>query len=120
MNLVKISSSQPRKASNSALQHEAELRRGIRAAKRTYGAEHPNTALAFLQMGDYFAHEHQHLEAESAYKSACEIYDALGCGHELLHAIALRSLAQAVCAQNRHQEGEALTARATHLIVNYQ
>jgi hypothetical protein len=120
MELVKIPSVSQSTNSRSDLREEAALRRAIRTVKRTCGSEHPNVALAHLKLGDYFAHEHQHVEAEIAYRSAADIYEALGMGHELLLAIALRSLSQSVCAQDRHDEGNVITARANILIVNYQ
>lgn len=118
MRLVKAATVEP-KTSSSSLQ-EAALRREIREARRTYSGEHPNVALAHIQLGDYFAHEERFEEAESSYRVASEIYETLGMGHELLHAMALRSLSVVVCAQDRHKEGKAISKRAIDMIVNYQ
>ena len=120
MRLLKITTATQQMKSGSNLQEEAELRRAIRSTRRTFSAEHPNVALAHLQLGDYFYHEQRYEEAESAYRNASEIYERLGAGHELLLAIALRSLAQAVCAQDRHDEGNVFSAKAHGLIVNFQ
>ena len=120
MKLLKITTATQQMKSGSSLQEEAELRRAIRAARRTFSAEHPNVALAYLQLGDYFSHEERYLDAESAYAHASQIYETLGAGHELLLAIAFRSLAQAVCAQDRHDEGAAFSGKAHRLIVEFQ
>jgi cytochrome c-type biogenesis protein CcmH/NrfG len=119
MNLVRTGASAIRVGS-SPLQEEVELRRAIREARREFSAEHPNTALAHLQLGDYFSHEQRYTDAEAAYQQAIQIYEALGTGHELLLAMALRSQSQTVCAQERHDDGNSLSARATKLIINFQ
>jgi hypothetical protein len=99
---------------------EATFRRAVRATRRTFGAEHVNVALSHIELGDFYVAESRFDESETAYRKAAEIYEALGIGHELLLAIALRSLSDAVCAQDRHQEGNAIRARSTQLILNFQ
>ncbi len=99
---------------------EASLKRAIRAAKRRNSAEHPNVALAFLELGDFYARSENCEQSEGAYRAAVEIYENLGVGHELLLAIALRSLCNVLFAQEKTSESESCDQRAQRLILNYQ
>lgn len=109
-----------RPRSNEVLRIEAELRSAVRTTRRTCGSEHVNTALCLLHLADFLHHEQRFPEAEVVYRHAADVYETLGVAHELLLAIALRGLALCLCAQERHVEAEAITARATALISEFQ
>ena len=119
MELIKTSTA-PKRQPAGRLREEADLRTAIRTARRTCGSEHVSVAFCHINLGDFYLREHNFMEAETAFRHAADIYDALGVGHELLHAIALRSLAQALCAQERDAEAAAVSDRANELILNYQ
>ena len=106
--------------SNDILRMEATLRAAVRTARRSFGSEHVGVALCLIQLADLYQHEQRFVEAEVVYRQAAEIYETLGIGHELLLAIALRSLALTLCAQQRHAEAAAVSAKATRLILEFQ
>lgn len=99
---------------------EIGLKRAVRNARREYGPEHVNVALCLIQLADYLANHGKYSEAEAAYRQTASIYDALGVGHELLLAIALRSLSQTLIAQGRHSDGAKANHQATELILSFQ
>jgi hypothetical protein len=117
-NIVASEARSPR--SNEVLRIEAELRSAVRNARRVLGSEHVNTALCLIQLADFLHHEQRFAEAEAIYRHAADVYETLGIAHELLLAIALRGLAVTLCAQSRHIEAEAITAKATALIREFQ
>ncbi|HEY9715910.1 MAG TPA: tetratricopeptide repeat protein [Trichormus sp.] len=117
-NAVANVASPPR--SNEVLRIEAELRSAVRNARRALGGEHVNTALCLIQLADFLHHEQRDAEAEAIYRHAADVYETLGLAHELLLAIALRGLALTLCAQSRHAEAEAITAKSTALIREFQ
>jgi tetratricopeptide (TPR) repeat protein len=102
------------------LKRQAALTRGVKSAVKAFGTVHVDVALALLNLGDFFEQQSRFDQAEVAYKQAADIYELLGVGHELLQAIALRSLAITVFDQGRIAEATSVRMRACHLIVSNQ
>jgi tetratricopeptide (TPR) repeat protein len=105
---------------NDILKRQAALTRAVKSAVKIFGTVHVDVALALLNLGDFFEQQNRLDQAEVAYKQAVDIYELLGVGHELLQAIALRSLASAVFDQGRMAESTSLRTRACHLIIGNQ
>lgn len=101
---------------------EAELllRRNLRLALQKHGGEHTAVGHAHIQLGDFLTEEHRFSEAESFYRHAITIYEALGIGHELLQVIAMRSLADAICRQGRVKEARSIRVQALNIVSDYQ
>jgi tetratricopeptide (TPR) repeat protein len=102
------------------LKRQATLTRGVKSAVKDFGTVHVDVALALLNLGDFFEQQNRLDQAELAYRQAADIYELLGVGHELLQAIALRSLATTVFDQGRMAEATSLRTRACHLIISNQ
>lgn len=95
-----------------------ELRKTASSLRRKYGSEHVEYANATLALGDYLNFQKKFEEAEQLYRQAAEIYERLGLGHELLLAIALRSLSQVLHVQGKSQESQPLWEQANKLIAH--
>lgn len=119
MRLIKTTAVSPL-PETSSMGQEASLKRAIRAAKRGNSVEHPNVALTFIDLGDFYARSENFEQSEGAYRAAVEIYENLGVGHELLLAMALRSLSNVLFAQRKSSESAACDHRAQRLILNFQ
>ncbi|HEY9776970.1 MAG TPA: tetratricopeptide repeat protein [Planktothrix sp.] len=99
---------------------EITLKRELRTSRRNFGIQHVNVAMALIHLGDFFVNQQRYKEASTAFRQAGSIYEQLGVGHELLWAIALRSLSQCLFAMEEYAEARAVTAQATDLILSYQ
>jgi hypothetical protein len=118
MELVKTSAT-PRSPGNNG-RMEIALKRAVRTSRRMFGPQHVNGALALIQLGDFLYNDQRFEESSSAYRQAASIYEDLGVGHELLWAIALRSLSQCLFTLDDFQAARAIGVQATDLIVTYQ
>lgn len=107
-------------ASNSTLKIEAQLSRKVKVAARDYGIEHTDVAMALIELGDFYYNEERFVDSADAYKRAVDIYDALGEGHQLLSAMAMRSLSNSLVSQGKYSEAALLNENARDLIRNYQ
>lgn len=105
---------------SSTLKEEAQLSRKVKIAAREFGLEHADVALAFIELGDFYFGEERFVDAADSFKKAIDIYEALGEGHQLLTAVAMRSLSSALVSQGKFAEGIALNANARSLINSYQ
>lgn len=91
----------------------------IKHARLCFGESDIKLAHSWLYLGDFLEHQERYQEGETAYNNAITIYKE--CENPLLIAIAMRNLAQVVCAQGRHQEGIELRAYARRLFKrNYE
>jgi hypothetical protein len=107
-------------APNSTLKEEAQLSRNVKIAAREYGIEHTDVALAFVELGDFYYHQERFVDSSDAFKRALDIYEALGDGHQMLAAIAMRSLSSSLISQGKCSEASLLNASARDLIRTYQ
>ncbi len=104
----------------STLKEEAQLSRKVKIAARENGHEHPDVALAFVDLGDFYLSEERFVDSAEAFKRATDIYEMLGEGHQLLAAMAMRSLSAALVAQGKYAEGIVINKQARALILSYQ
>jgi len=93
-----------------------ELRKTASSLRRKHGTVHVECANTSLALGDHLIQLRQFEEAEQLYRQAAEIYEQLGLGHELLLAIALRSLSHVLHAQGKSSESQPLWEQANELI----
>jgi tetratricopeptide (TPR) repeat protein len=107
-------------APESTLKEEALLSRKVKLAARESGLEHTDVALAVIELGDFYYQEERYVDSSEAYKKAVDIYDALGEGHQLLQAIAMRSLSNSLSSQGKYSEAASLKKNAHELIRSYQ
>ena len=107
-------------AGGSTLKREAELSRNVKLAARENGPEHTDVAMAFLELGDFYYEQNRDVDSAEAYRKAIQVYEALGEGHQLLQAIAMRSLSRALLSQDNHSEAVSINREANDLIRRYQ
>lgn len=107
-------------APSSTLKQEAQLSRKIKVAIRENGHEHTDVALALVQLGDFYFSEERFLDSTEAFKRAVDIYEILGEGHQLLAAMAMRSMSNSLILQGKYAEGVAMNENARALIQSYQ
>lgn len=105
---------------NSTLKEEAQLARKVKLAARDFGPEHTDVALSLLDLGDFYLREERFLDSAESFRRAIDIYETLGEGHQMLAAIAMRSLSSALMLQGKHAEGQVMNRNARILIQNYQ
>jgi|688.fasta_scaffold159311_4 hypothetical protein len=105
---------------SSTLKEEAQLARKIKIAVRENGPEHIDAALALVELGDFYFGEERFVDSVDAFKRALDIYEQLGEGHQLLVALAMRSLSAALISQGNFVEGMALNKSARGLMQQYQ
>ncbi len=106
--------------SSSTLKEEAQLSRKVKIAVRECGHEHTDVAMVLVELGDFYFSEERFVDSTDAYKRAVEIYDALGEGHQLLSAMAMRSMSNSLILQGKYAEGVAMNENARYLIQSYQ
>jgi tetratricopeptide (TPR) repeat protein len=87
---------------------------------KTYVEENAEHALELLKRGDLLLSEGDFAQSSEFYRRAAEVYSNLGVGHELLCAIALRSLAHALMMKGSKSEAKFVLKEATELIRDYQ
>lgn len=104
----------------STLKEEAQLSRKVKIAARDYGLEHADVAIALIELGDFYFHEERFVDSSDAYKRALDIYEALGEGHQLLTAMAMRSLSSSLISEGKFAEGILLNRSSRDLIQTYQ
>lgn len=104
----------------STLKEEAQLSRKVKLAAREFGYEHTEVALSLIELGDFYYAEERFLDSSETFKKAIDIYEALGEGHQLLQAMAMRSLSSSLTAQGKYTEGAALNRTARDLVRTYQ
>ncbi len=107
-------------APSSTLKKEAQLSRQVKIAIRENGHEHTDVALALVQLGDFYFSEERFLDSSDAFKRAVDIYEVLGEGHQLLTAMAMRSMSNSLILQGKFAEGVAMNENARALILSYQ
>ncbi len=107
-------------APDSTLKEEAQLSRNVKIASREYGFEHTDVALALVELGDFYFHQERFVDSSGAFKRALEIYQTLGEGHQLLAAMAMRSLSNSLISEGKYLEGTLLNSNARDLIKAYQ
>jgi len=107
-------------APSSTLREEAQLSRKVKVAAREYGLEHTDVALALIELGDFYFAGERFADSTDAFKRAIEIYEALGEGHQLLTAMAMRSLSNSLISQGKLAEGAVLNENARALIQSFQ
>ncbi len=107
-------------APTSTLREEAQLSRKVKVAAREYGLEHTDVALALIELGDFYFAEERFVDSTDAFKRAIDIYEALGEGHQLLTAMAMRSMSNSLISQGKYAEATALNEDARALIQSYQ
>ncbi|HEY9733048.1 MAG TPA: tetratricopeptide repeat protein [Drouetiella sp.] len=105
---------------SSTLKEEAQLARKIKIAFRENGPEHVDAALALLELGDFYFAEERFVDSAESFKRALDIYESLGEGHQLLVALAMRSLSAALVQQGKYVEGAAMSKSARSLMQQYQ
>jgi tetratricopeptide (TPR) repeat protein len=93
-----------------------KLRKTATSLRRKHGQVHVEYANTTLALADHLIQQKQFAEAEQLYRQSAEIYEELGLGHELLLAIALRSLSHALHAQGKSAESEPLLSQAHEII----
>ena len=104
----------------STLREEAQLSRNVKLAVREYGQEHPDVAASLVELGDFYFSAERFVDSSEAFKKAVDIYEALGEGHQLLVAMAMRSLSSSLLLQGKYAEGVTLNENARELIRSYQ
>ncbi len=98
---------------------ETDVKRQIDLAVKMHGIEHTETALAHMDLGDYYELHDQYAPAEVEYKKAADIFDRLGMDHELLLAIAVKSAAEMAKIQGKDGEAGFLKGQARQLVREY-
>lgn len=107
-------------APSSTLKEEAQLSRNVKIAIRENGQEHTAVALALVQLGDFYFSKERFVDSTDAFQRAVDIYEALGEGHQLLTAMAMRSMSNSLILQGKYAEGVAANEDARALIRSYQ
>jgi hypothetical protein len=120
MELVKTMAMRPALKPTTNRRLAVNLKRAVRVARRTYGTEHVEVAMALIQLGDYLSADERFDESARAFRQAASIYESLGVGHELLLALALRSLAHCSYAMDNYADGSRTNEQAMQLIRDYQ
>ncbi|CAN5218513.1 hypothetical protein BH10CYA1_BH10CYA1_06890 [soil metagenome] len=105
---------------SSTLREEAQLSRNVKIAAREHGYEHTDVALALVALGDFYFSDERFVDSANAFKRAVDIYETLGEGHQLLSAMAMRSMSNSLILQGRCAEGVAINENARALIQSYQ
>ncbi|MBI2809953.1 MAG: tetratricopeptide repeat protein [Candidatus Melainabacteria bacterium] len=107
-------------APSSTLKEEAQLSRNVKIAVREYGQEHADVALALVELGDFYFSEERFVDSTDAFKRAVDIYEALGEGHQLLSAMAMRSMSNSLILQGKYADAVTMNENARELIQRYQ
>ena len=105
---------------NSTLKEEAQLSRNVKVAARDLGPEHTDVALSLMDLGDFYFREERFVDSAESFRRALDIYEALGEGHQMLAAMAMRSLSAVLMLQGKYAEGQVMNRNARILIQSYQ